>query len=119
MVVITFNGAINVDNVDLYSEIFNGARVNPNGCQIKGTYFVSHKYTNYSAVQVNITLFYEIWELYPTPMLFPLPQQKFTVFMPQELHRQGHEIASFSVTNKDDPKYWTEGSYDGKCGIYF
>lgn len=53
MITITFNGAVNVDNVDLYQEIFSGSRVNPNGCQIKGTFFVSHKYTNYSAVQVN------------------------------------------------------------------
>jgi len=80
MITITFNGAINVDNVDLYADIFNGNRQNPNGCQIKGTFFTSHKYTNYSAVQ--------------------------------ELHRQGHEISSFSITNKDDPAYWTEGTYD-------
>lgn len=53
MITITFNGAVNVDNVDLYQEIFSGSRVNPNGCQIKGTFFTSHKYTNYSAVQVN------------------------------------------------------------------
>ena len=52
MVTITFDDAINVNNVDLYNEIFNGARKNPNGCDIKGTFFVSHKYTNYSAVQV-------------------------------------------------------------------
>uniref|UniRef100_A0A8D8XH37 Chitin-binding type-2 domain-containing protein n=1 Tax=Cacopsylla melanoneura TaxID=428564 RepID=A0A8D8XH37_9HEMI len=51
MITITFNGAVNVDNSDLYDEIFNGNRQNPNGCQIKGTFFVSHKYTNYSAVQ--------------------------------------------------------------------
>ena len=25
--------------------------LNPNGCSAKGTFFVSHKYTNYSAVQ--------------------------------------------------------------------
>ena len=41
---------------------------------------MSHKYTNYSAVQ--------------------------------ELHRKGHEIGVFSITNEDDPKYWTEGNYD-------
>ncbi|XKL69300.1 hypothetical protein PGB90_007069 [Kerria lacca] len=79
MVTITFNGAVNVDNIDLYEEIFNG-RQNPNGCQIKGTFFVSHKYSNYAAIQ--------------------------------ELHRKGHEIAIFSLTHKDDPKYWTGGSYD-------
>ena len=60
--------------------IFNGERQNPNGCSLKGSFYVSHKYTNYSSVQ--------------------------------ELHRKGHEIGVFSITNKDEPKYWTEGSYD-------
>lgn len=83
LITITFNGAVNVDNMDLYEEIFNNSlanRMNPNGCSIKGTFFVSHKYTNYAFVQ--------------------------------ELHRKGHEIAVFSLTHKDDPKYWTGGSYD-------
>uniref|UniRef100_A0A1B0FC31 Chitin-binding type-2 domain-containing protein n=1 Tax=Glossina morsitans morsitans TaxID=37546 RepID=A0A1B0FC31_GLOMM len=80
MITITFNGAINVDNIDLYEDIFNGQRQNPNGCSIKGTFFVSHKYTNYSAVQ--------------------------------DLHRRGHEIAVFSLTHKDDPNYWSSGTYD-------
>ncbi|ETN67708.1 hypothetical protein AND_000413 [Anopheles darlingi] len=51
MITITFDDAINNNNIDLYKEIFNGKRKNPNGCDIKATYFVSHKYTNYSAVQ--------------------------------------------------------------------
>ncbi|KAJ8726290.1 hypothetical protein PYW07_000988 [Mythimna separata] len=80
MITITFNGAVNVDNIDLYEQIFNGNRHNPNGCQIRGTFFVSHKYTNYAAVQ--------------------------------ELHRKGHEISVFSITHKDDPNYWSSGSYD-------
>ncbi|KPJ15180.1 hypothetical protein RR48_09207 [Papilio machaon] len=80
MITITFNGAVNVDNIDLYEQIFNGNRHNPNGCQIRGTFFISHKYTNYAAVQ--------------------------------ELHRKGHEIAVFSITHKDDPLYWSGGSYD-------
>ena len=54
MITITFDDAINVNNVDLYNEIFNGVRKNPNGCDIKGTFFVSHQYTNYSAVQVRL-----------------------------------------------------------------
>jgi hypothetical protein len=83
LITITFNGAVNVDNMDLYEEIFNNSlpnRMNPNGCSIKGTFFVSHKYSNYAFIQ--------------------------------ELHRKGHEIAVFSLTHKDDPKYWTGGSYD-------
>ncbi|KAF2360436.1 Low-density lipoprotein (LDL) receptor class A repeat [Trinorchestia longiramus] len=49
MIMITFDDAVNNNNVDLYDLIFSG-RSNPNGCDIKATFFVSHKYTNYSAV---------------------------------------------------------------------
>jgi len=80
MISITFNGAINGENVDVFDGLFHDERLNPNGCTAKGTFFVSHKYTNYSAVQ--------------------------------ELHRKGHEIGVFSITNEDSPKYWTDGSYD-------
>ncbi|KAF0300423.1 Low-density lipoprotein receptor-related protein 5 [Amphibalanus amphitrite] len=51
MITMTFTGAVNVDNINLYQEIFRDERQNPNGCTAKGTFFVSHKYTNYSAVQ--------------------------------------------------------------------
>jgi len=80
MITITFNGAINDENVQVYDRLFHGERLNPNGCTAKATFFVSHKYTNYSAVQ--------------------------------ELHRKGNEIGVFSITNEDDPKYWTDGNYD-------
>lgn len=50
MITITFDDAINNNNIELYKEIFNGKRKNPNGCDIKATYFVSHKYSNYSAI---------------------------------------------------------------------
>lgn len=51
MITITFDDAINQNNIDLYADIFGSGRRNPNGCTIKGTFFVSHKYSNYSAVQ--------------------------------------------------------------------
>ncbi|KAB7498765.1 hypothetical protein Anas_06332 [Armadillidium nasatum] len=51
MIMITFDDAVNNNNVDLYTYLFNNERKNPNGCSIKSTFFVSHKYTNYSAVQ--------------------------------------------------------------------
>ena len=60
--------------------IFFPDLLNPNGCSAKGTFFVSHKYTNYSAVQ--------------------------------EFHRRGHEIGVFSITTRNDPKYWSKGTYD-------
>jgi len=52
MVMITFDDAINNNNIGLYEAMFDRTkRRNPNGCDIKATFFVSHKYTNYSAVQ--------------------------------------------------------------------
>lgn len=60
MIMISFDDAVNINNIDLYEELFNGQRKNPNGCTIKGTFFVSHKYTNYSAVQEMHRLGHEI-----------------------------------------------------------
>ena len=60
MVTLTFDDAINIGNIDLYAEIFNKQRRNPNGCDIKATFFVSHHYTNYSAVQNMHRLGHEI-----------------------------------------------------------
>jgi len=81
MIMISFNGAVNDVNMkEVYNKLFHIERLNPNGCTAKGTFFVSHKHTNYSAVQ--------------------------------ELHTKGHEIGVFSITNNDDPLYWTAGSYD-------
>merc|ERR1711931_446347 len=84
MITMTFNGAVNGESLAVYERLFNKERLNPNGCTAKATFFVSHKYTNYSAVQ--------------------------------ELHRVGHEIGVFSITNNEDSKYWTEGSYDNWLG---
>ena len=50
MILISFNGAVTGQNMAMYERIFNNNRVNPNGCTVKGSFFVSHKYTNYSAV---------------------------------------------------------------------
>ena len=102
MITITFDDAINVNNVDLYNEIFNGVRKNPNGCDIKGTFFVSHQYTNYSAVQVRLQRNFKIYFFF---FFFK------RVFL-QDMHRRGHEIAAHSVTHKDDPDYWTKGTAD-------
>jgi len=80
MITLTFGGAVNGENINIYNKLFNAESLNPNGCTTRGTFFVSHKYTNYSAVQ--------------------------------ELHRVGHEIGVFSITNNEDPEYWSNGSYD-------
>lgn len=51
MVMITFDGAVNDLNFNTYSKLFLENRTNPNGCPIRGTFFVSHDYTNYQRVQ--------------------------------------------------------------------
>lgn len=63
MVLLTFSGAINELVVEHYKKILgygnNGAnkfsnmqqsRVNPNGCGIRSTFFITHDYTNYAQV---------------------------------------------------------------------
>lgn len=50
MILLTFDGAVNLNNYDLYKKVFNKIK-NPNGCPIRGTFFVSHEYSNYVQVQ--------------------------------------------------------------------
>lgn len=78
MIMLSFDDAVNNNNFDIYQRLFNGQRKNPNSCDIKATFFVSHRYTNYSMVE--------------------------------ELYRQGHEMASHSITHTNDEDYWTHGS---------
>ncbi|EDW28741.1 GL18781 [Drosophila persimilis] len=52
MILLTFDDAINHDNWELFSKVlFTQNRRNPNGCPIKGTFYVSHPFTNYQYVQ--------------------------------------------------------------------
>ncbi|XP_055711943.1 chitin deacetylase 1 [Phlebotomus papatasi] len=51
MIILTFDGAVNLNNFEHYRKVFNGKRKNPNGCPIKGTFFISHEYSNYQQVQ--------------------------------------------------------------------
>ncbi|KAG7306036.1 hypothetical protein JYU34_008607 [Plutella xylostella] len=51
MILLTFDGAVNLNNFELYKKVFNGKIKNPNGCPIRGTFFLSHEYSNYAMVQ--------------------------------------------------------------------
>ncbi|CAH0702359.1 unnamed protein product [Spodoptera exigua] len=51
MIMLTFDGAVNLNNFELYKKVFNGKIKNPNGCPIRGTFFLSHEYSNYAQVQ--------------------------------------------------------------------
>ena len=47
----TFDGAVNLNNFDHYQRVFTEDRKNPNGCLIRGTFFVSHEYSNYNMIR--------------------------------------------------------------------
>jgi len=51
MVVMTFDGAVNVNNIQHYTRVFQANRTNPNGCPIRGTFFISHEYADYANIQ--------------------------------------------------------------------
>ncbi|XP_041365051.1 chitin deacetylase 7-like [Gigantopelta aegis] len=53
MVLITFDDAVNWENWDFYRELFppDLSRLNPNGCPVSTTLFVSNKYTDYCMVR--------------------------------------------------------------------
>ncbi|XP_039481613.1 uncharacterized protein LOC120445319 isoform X5 [Drosophila santomea] len=51
-VLMTFDDAVNTINIDLYEELFNNkSRKNPNGCSWRGTFYLSHEWTDYGMVQ--------------------------------------------------------------------
>lgn len=51
IVLLTFDDAVNDINKEIYADIFQRGRTNPNGCPITATFYVSHEWTDYSQVQ--------------------------------------------------------------------
>lgn len=51
IVLLTFDDSVNDLNKQLYKDLFEKDRVNPNGCPISATFYVSHEWTDYSQVQ--------------------------------------------------------------------
>lgn len=50
IIMITFDDAVSGRNYGYYTDLFGGNRTNPNGCPIRGTFFVSHNWTDYPLV---------------------------------------------------------------------
>lgn len=50
LVLLTFDDGVNDRNRDLYADLFQNGRTNPNGCPISATFYVSHEWTDYSLV---------------------------------------------------------------------
>ena len=51
LVLLTFDDAVNDLNKDLYADLFETGRLNPNGCPVAATFYVSHEWTDYGQVQ--------------------------------------------------------------------
>ncbi|VDM63890.1 unnamed protein product [Angiostrongylus costaricensis] len=51
MVILSFDDAITDRTINVYKSLFNGRHRNPNGCAIKGTFFISHQWNNYDQTQ--------------------------------------------------------------------
>ena len=51
MILLTFDGALNGINYKKYNQIFLDNRTNPNDCPIRGTFFMTHDYSEYPIVQ--------------------------------------------------------------------
>uniref|UniRef100_A0AC35TSL0 EGF-like domain-containing protein n=1 Tax=Rhabditophanes sp. KR3021 TaxID=114890 RepID=A0AC35TSL0_9BILA len=51
MVILTFDGPVNDRVTNIYKSILSGKHVNPNGCPIKATFFVSHEWSNYDQIE--------------------------------------------------------------------
>lgn len=49
MILFTMDDAVQNSNFQIYKDLLSD-RKNPNGCPIKATFFVSHKYTDYNRV---------------------------------------------------------------------
>ncbi len=60
LVVLTFDDAVNGKTIGIYRNLLDGRFVNPNGCEIKATFYVSHEWTYYDNVQ---WLYYKHHEL--------------------------------------------------------
>ncbi|XP_077495427.1 chitin deacetylase 1-like isoform X2 [Amblyomma americanum] len=75
-VMITFDDAVNEQNMDFYRELLAPGRLRnrANGCNVAATFFVSAGYTDYSFVH--------------------------------ELHSAGNEIALHSITHRNNLTYW-------------
>lgn len=51
MILLTFDGAVNLNNFEKYQKVFTPERKNPNGCAIRGTFFIAHEYSNYNMIK--------------------------------------------------------------------
>lgn len=75
VIMLTFDDAVTNQNYHLYTSIFNENRRNPNNCPIRGTFYVSHEWTEYFLVQ---NLYSDGHEIGSHSVSHTLPGKNFT-----------------------------------------
>ncbi|KAI8117990.1 hypothetical protein CVS40_10200 [Lucilia cuprina] len=131
IVLITFDDAVSTLNIDYYDEIFNNeTRKNPNGCPIRGTFYVSHEWTDYGDLPVeqvpqivlitfddsvndlNKQLYIDLFEKgrvnpngCPITATFYVSHEWTDYSQVQNLYSDGHEMASHTVSYRSCPDY--------------
>lgn len=101
---LTFDDAVTALNYQYYEKAFYG-KVNPDGCPIGSTYYVSHEYTDYTKVQLNTGLVSKLeraWHFFAVRF-----------FQVHQLHAHGQEIALHSITHQNPTTYWEELDNEG------
>ena len=48
MVLLTFDGAVRSDEMPYFTDLLEFGFLNPNGCPISATFFLSHEYNDYN-----------------------------------------------------------------------
>merc|ERR1712038_1806797 len=116
MITITFNGAINSDNIDLYQEIFNGETVNPNGCTITGVRAPFLRVGGNKQFEMMADQFFA-YDASITAPLARVPQWPYTLYfrMPHKCHGNAGKCPSRSrpvwemvineLDRRDDPTF--------------
>ncbi|KAE9412779.1 hypothetical protein Angca_006280, partial [Angiostrongylus cantonensis] len=99
-VVLTFDDAVNGRTFPDYLELFEKVKYrNPNGCPIKATFFVSHEWTNYDAVQ---WLFQQGMEVASNSISHVSLEGASTNRWLNEMEGQRRIMARFANVNEED-----------------
>jgi len=99
MVLISMDDSVNHANFDSYKNVFKG-RKNPNNCPIRGTFFLSHEYSNYKMIQ---DLFYEGHEIatYSVSHRRNMEQMNYTEWVNEQIGMRSM-LENFASIPKDE-----------------
>lgn len=104
MIMLTFDDSINLSNFDLYNRLF-ADKINPNGCPVSGTFYVSHEGTDYWMVQSLYARGHEI-AAHSITHRFPIDWWKNAWYDDwyEEMEGQRQMLEKWAFVNKHDIK---------------